>query len=210
MNNQKLNRQLFRSSFLSLLTLLCRHPSVRLALVLPLAARARLLSRFGSIRSATSSCDSHVRLMGDLPSRSSPLRLTSFWKRCRTSIPWPQRPNGRGNQHVQAQPLRLGSFAYRFCIHHERLRGAAEPRRQPFGGKANGEIGLATRAMAALNSNDVPTAIDFAERAVQKTPNDAGFRALLGNAYFAGGRFQSAEQRTRIRCPSIRTSRRSF
>ena len=47
--------------------------------------------------------------------------------------------------------------------------------------------------MAALNSNDVPTAIDFAERAVAKTPSDAGFRALLGNAYFAGGRFHSAE-----------------
>jgi Flp pilus assembly protein TadD len=62
-----------------------------------------------------------------------------------------------------------------------------------FGGKANGEIGLATRAMAALNSNDVPAAIGFAERAVARTPNDAGFRALLGNAYFAGGRFQSAE-----------------
>jgi Flp pilus assembly protein TadD len=62
-----------------------------------------------------------------------------------------------------------------------------------FGGQANGEIGLATRAMAALNSNDVPAAIGFAERAVAKTPNDAGFRALLGNAYFAGGRFQSAE-----------------
>jgi D-alanyl-D-alanine carboxypeptidase len=62
-----------------------------------------------------------------------------------------------------------------------------------FGGKANEEMGLATRAMAALNSNDVPTAINFAERAVQKTPNDAGFRALLGNTYFAGGRFQSAE-----------------
>jgi Flp pilus assembly protein TadD len=62
-----------------------------------------------------------------------------------------------------------------------------------FGGKANEEIGLATRAMAALNSNDVPAAIGFGERAVAKTPNDAGFRALLGNAYFAGGRFQSAE-----------------
>ena len=47
--------------------------------------------------------------------------------------------------------------------------------------------------MAALNSNNVPAAIGFAERAVAKTPNDAGFRALLGNAYFAGGRFQSAE-----------------
>lgn len=62
-----------------------------------------------------------------------------------------------------------------------------------FGGKANGEIGLATRALAALNSNNVPMAIDFAERAVEKTPNDAGFRALLGSAYFAGGRFKSAE-----------------
>ena len=62
-----------------------------------------------------------------------------------------------------------------------------------FGGKANGEIGLATRAMAALNSNNVPMAIDFAEKAVSKTPNDAGFRALLGSAYFAGGRFKSAE-----------------
>ena len=62
-----------------------------------------------------------------------------------------------------------------------------------FGGKANGEVGLATRAMAALNSNDIPTAISFAEKAVAKTPNDAGFRALLGNAYFAGGRFASAE-----------------
>jgi Flp pilus assembly protein TadD len=62
-----------------------------------------------------------------------------------------------------------------------------------FGGKARGEIGLATRAMAALNANDVPAAITLAERAVQKTPNDAGFRSLLGNAYFAGGRFQSAE-----------------
>src|SRR5262249_22953847 len=47
--------------------------------------------------------------------------------------------------------------------------------------------------MAALNSNDIPTAISFAEKAVAKTPNDAGFRALLGNAYFAGGRFASAE-----------------
>lgn len=59
--------------------------------------------------------------------------------------------------------------------------------------KPTGEVGLATRAMAALNSNNVPQAIDFAERAVAKTPTDAGFRALLGSAYFAGGRFKSAE-----------------
>ena len=61
------------------------------------------------------------------------------------------------------------------------------------GGNADGEVGLATRALAALNANNAPVAIDFAERAVARTPNDAGFRTLLGNAYFAGGRFASAE-----------------
>jgi len=60
-------------------------------------------------------------------------------------------------------------------------------------GKPQGDVGLATLAAAALNANDIPTAIDFAERAVAKTPDDAGFRGLLGNAYFAGGRFASAE-----------------
>ena len=60
-------------------------------------------------------------------------------------------------------------------------------------GKAGPQVGLATRAMAALDANDVPAAIDFAERAVANTPADAGFRALLGSAYFAGGRFHSAE-----------------
>jgi len=59
--------------------------------------------------------------------------------------------------------------------------------------KQVGEVGLATRAMAALNSGQIPMAIDFAERAVARTPDDAGFRALLGNTYFAGGRFASAE-----------------
>jgi Flp pilus assembly protein TadD len=59
--------------------------------------------------------------------------------------------------------------------------------------KPVGEVGLATRALAALNSDDVPMAIDLAERAIAKSPDDAGFRALLGNAYFAGGRFASAE-----------------
>jgi Flp pilus assembly protein TadD len=62
-----------------------------------------------------------------------------------------------------------------------------------FGGKANGEIGLATRALAALNSNDLNGAVGLAERAVERTPDDAGFRAILGNAYFAAGRFASAE-----------------
>src|SRR5438309_3751898 len=60
-------------------------------------------------------------------------------------------------------------------------------------GKTDPETGFATRALAALNSNNVPAAIDFAERAVARTPTDAGLRSLLGNAYFAAGRFRSAE-----------------
>jgi D-alanyl-D-alanine carboxypeptidase len=94
-----------------------------------------------------------------------------------------------------SKPLRLGSAISLVAV-ASIIGGCAAPQSRVatgFGGKANGEIGLATRAMAALNSNDVPAAIGFAERAVAKTPNDAGFRALLGNAYFAGGRFQSAE-----------------
>jgi D-alanyl-D-alanine carboxypeptidase len=74
------------------------------------------------------------------------------------------------------------------------IAGCAAPQKMTgFGGTAQGDIGLATRALAALNSNNIPQAIDLAERAVAKTPDDAGFRALLGNAYFAAGRFASAE-----------------
>src|SRR5215210_6467008 len=58
---------------------------------------------------------------------------------------------------------------------------------------AAGEVGLATRAMAALAGNDIPAAINFAERAAEKTPAEAAVRTLLGNAYFAAGRFASAE-----------------
>lgn len=96
------------------------------------------------------------------------------------------------------QPLRfssaaslivLGSMIAGCAAHQGRVASATH-----FGGKANVDMAYATRALAALNSNNVPAAIDLAERAVAKTPNDAGFRALLGNAYFAGGRFLSAEQ----------------
>jgi len=63
-----------------------------------------------------------------------------------------------------------------------------------FGGRADqSNVGLATRALFALNANDFATAITLAERAVEYSPRDAGFRALLGNAYFGGGRFASAE-----------------
>ena len=74
------------------------------------------------------------------------------------------------------------------CAAPEARTGAATN----FGGKV-GDVGLATRALEALNSNKVPLATQLAEQAVAKAPTDAGFRALLGNAYFAGGRFRSAE-----------------
>ena len=71
---------------------------------------------------------------------------------------------------------------------------AAQNVKTSFGGKApDANVGLATRALVALNENNVPVAIDYAQRAVEHSPNDAGFRALLGNAYFAAGRFSSAE-----------------
>lgn len=73
--------------------------------------------------------------------------------------------------------------------------GTSRPRSASiFGGKVDtANIGLATRAQMALASNDVATAIPLAERAVERSPNDAGFRALLGNCYLAAGRFASAE-----------------
>lgn len=95
------------------------------------------------------------------------------------------------------QPFRLSSAASLIvvgsmiagCAAHQARFGSTSH----FGGKADVDTGLATRAMVALNSNKVPLAIELAERAVAKTPHDAGFRALLGNAYFAAGRFHSAE-----------------
>ncbi len=63
-----------------------------------------------------------------------------------------------------------------------------------FGDKVDSSnIGVATRAQAAMEKGDHATAISLAERAVGNTPSDAGFRALLGNAYFSGGRYASAE-----------------
>ena len=68
-----------------------------------------------------------------------------------------------------------------------------QSRESIFGSKMDrSNIGLATRAQAALEANQLELAVEFAERAVANTPNDAGFRALLGNCYFAAGRFGSA------------------
>jgi Flp pilus assembly protein TadD len=79
------------------------------------------------------------------------------------------------------------------------VAACAGPNTQPrsasiFGGKVDSSnIGIATRAQMALAANDVATATSLAERAVENSPRDAGFRALLGNCYLAAGRFASAE-----------------
>ena len=71
---------------------------------------------------------------------------------------------------------------------------ANQSRESIFGSKVDrSNIGLATRAQAALASNHHALAVELAEKAVENTPNDAGFRGLLGNCYFAAGRFASAE-----------------
>lgn len=54
-------------------------------------------------------------------------------------------------------------------------------------------VGVATKALLAFNAQDYPTAVKYAEQAVTNSPKVAGFRALLGNAYFGSGRFASAE-----------------
>ena len=75
------------------------------------------------------------------------------------------------------------------------IGGCAAPQRHASSASSlpSGEIGLATRALAALAANDPATAVDFAEKAAARTPHDAGIRALLGTAYLAAGRFYSAE-----------------
>ena len=96
-----------------------------------------------------------------------------------------------------AKPSRIGS-AVPLAVFASLLAGCASATDKVHpasyqSGKPDGDVGLATRAAAALSDHDVPAAIDLAERAVARTPDDAGFRALLGNAYFTGGRFASAE-----------------
>jgi len=70
---------------------------------------------------------------------------------------------------------------------------AIGPHNRQMLGTASGHVGLATAAQAALEAKQYATAVSLAEQAVQYTPDDAGFRMLLGNCYFAAGRFASAE-----------------
>ncbi|HEX8840224.1 MAG TPA: SPOR domain-containing protein [Sphingomicrobium sp.] len=95
-----------------------------------------------------------------------------------------------------SQPLRLSSAASLIVLgsmiggcatQHDKVGAATQLNGKP------AELGYATRALAAFSANNIPAATDFAEKAVAQKPSDAGIRTLLGNAYFAGGRFLSAE-----------------
>jgi len=63
---------------------------------------------------------------------------------------------------------------------------------------ASSEDGLArkfaAKATRALGKRRAADAVTFAEQAVALSPRDAGYRALLGRAYLAAGRFASASQ----------------
>lgn len=93
-----------------------------------------------------------------------------------------------------SKPIRFGS-AISLVALATVIAGCAAPQQHTSNasGQQSGEAGLATRALAALAANDPATAVGYAEKAVEQTPNDASFRALLGSAYFAAGRFASAE-----------------
>lgn len=75
------------------------------------------------------------------------------------------------------------------------LAGCATGQKQSLQGSnaSASKIGLATRAQAALAAGDFATAVSLAEQAVERSPGQAAFRAVLGNAYFGAGRFASAE-----------------
>ncbi len=55
-------------------------------------------------------------------------------------------------------------------------------------------VGFAKRASRALVKKNAEKAVSFAERAVALQARNADYRMLLGQAYLAAGRFQSAEQ----------------
>ena len=92
-----------------------------------------------------------------------------------------------------SKPAGLGS-AVSAIVLGSLLAGCAAPSAQRLrtAGKTS-QLGPATRALMALNANDPAAAVTFAEQATAANPDDSTVRALLGTAYFAAGRFASAE-----------------
>jgi Flp pilus assembly protein TadD len=72
------------------------------------------------------------------------------------------------------------------CATGQRKQLAASP-------VVKSKVGMATRAMAAMNAGEFARAVTFAEEAVANSPGHPLTRAVLGHAYFGAGRFASAE-----------------
>ena len=74
------------------------------------------------------------------------------------------------------------------------LAGCASPMsRSASVSKGKAPAAYALRAQMALGSGDYVSAVTLAEQAAEATPQDFNVRTLLGNTYFASGRFASAE-----------------
>jgi len=92
------------------------------------------------------------------------------------------------------QSLRFGSAVSAVAL-ASMIAGCAAPasRNGPAFNAAKANLAYGLRAQIALEAGDFTSAIDFAEKAVEGTPQDSTVRGLLGNSYFAAGRFASAE-----------------
>jgi Flp pilus assembly protein TadD len=95
------------------------------------------------------------------------------------------------------QPLRTSSAAS-LVVLASMIAGCAAPQghvgvASEYNKKDAGDVAYGTRAIAALNENNAFLAVELAEKAVAKSPQDDTVRGLLANAYFAAGRFGSAE-----------------
>ena len=123
------------------------------------------------------------------------MRSTSCSSACPISTGWPKRQKIGGNCDEPAAPLQLNSFANRPRFDDRRLRCASSACRRGIAFRRQDRCRSRPRDARCCGAqrSPIPLAIDLAEKAVAKNPDDAGFRALLGNTYFAGGRFRSAE-----------------
>ena len=89
--------------------------------------------------------------------------------------------------------LRLGSAVSAVAL-ASMIAGCAAPMsRSASVSKGKAQMAYALRAQMALGSGDYASAVTLAEQAAEATPQDSNIRSLLGNAYFASGRFASAE-----------------
>ena len=88
--------------------------------------------------------------------------------------------------------LRFGSAVSALAL-GVMLAGCAAPSGRSASVKPNANLAYGLRAQMALESGDLVSAVALAEKAVEANPQDATVRLLLANAYFASGRFPSAE-----------------